>query len=87
MRDIQEGKNNPSSVKHTTASSGQKSLQLSFYDRSHGLGKVSFSRFYIRLLIKYYSAIDTDGLTCQSRDQRMWNGARSTMGVKGTGRL
>ncbi|CAF0788217.1 unnamed protein product [Adineta steineri] len=31
-------------------------------------------------------AIDTDGLTCQSRDQRIWNGARSTKGVKGKGR-
>ena len=30
-------------------------------------------------------AIDTDGLTCQSRDQRIWNGARSTKGVKGKG--
>ncbi|CAF2370441.1 unnamed protein product [Rotaria sp. Silwood2] len=31
-------------------------------------------------------AIDTDGLTCQSRDQRVWNGARSTKGVKGKGK-
>jgi len=31
-------------------------------------------------------AIDTDGLTCQSRDQRIWNGARSTKGVKGKGK-
>lgn len=44
-------------------------VQLSFYDRSHGL------------------AIDADGLTCQSRDQRVWNGARSTKGVKGTGKF
>lgn len=32
-------------------------------------------------------AIDADGLTCQSRDQRIWNGARSTKGVKGKGKL
>ncbi len=32
-------------------------------------------------------AIDTDGLTCQSRDQRIWNGARSTKGVKGKGKI
>ncbi|CAF3440901.1 unnamed protein product [Rotaria socialis] len=31
-------------------------------------------------------AIDADGFTCQSRDQRQWNGARSTKGVKGNGR-
>lgn len=31
-------------------------------------------------------AVDSDGLTCQSRDQRIWNGGRSTKGVKGKGK-
>ncbi|CAF1644159.1 unnamed protein product [Rotaria magnacalcarata] len=33
------------------------------------------------------ATIDTDGLTCQSQDQRIWNGARSTKGVKGKDKL
>ena len=65
LRDIQEGNKGPRTGKSASAVSDV--VQLSFYDRSHGL------------------AIDSDGLTCQSRDQRMWNGARSTKGVKGKG--
>ncbi|CAF3374900.1 unnamed protein product [Rotaria socialis] len=48
------------------------------------------SSYSIILVTKYinYSSktIDTDGLACQSQDQRIWNGARSTKGVKGKGR-
>lgn len=68
LRDIQEGDKGPRAVKDGNASNASNAVQLSFYDRSHGL------------------AIDADGLTCQSRDQRLWNGARSTKGVKGKGR-
>ncbi len=69
MRDIQEGNKGPRAGKSVSASSASNAVQLSFYDRSHGL------------------AIDSDGLTCQSRDQRIWNGARSTKGVKGKGQF
>jgi ATP-dependent RNA helicase DDX1 len=69
LRDIQEGNKGPRTTKSASTSTASNALQLSFYDRSHGL------------------AIDSDGLTCQSRDQRMWNGARSTKGVKGKGQL
>ncbi|CAF0768956.1 unnamed protein product [Didymodactylos carnosus] len=31
-------------------------------------------------------SIDTDGLLCQSRDQKIWGGARSNKGVKGKGK-
>lgn len=67
LRDIQEGTKGPRANKGASASTASNAVQLSFYDRSHGL------------------AIDADGLTCQSRDQRIWNGARSTKGVKGKG--
>jgi len=69
LRDIQEGGKGPRAGKSANVSSTSNEVQLSFFDRSHGL------------------AIDADGLTCQSRDQRLWNGARSTKGVKGKGLL
>lgn len=69
LRDIQEGNKGPRTGKSASTSSASNAVQLSFYDRSHGL------------------AIDSDGLTCQSRDQKIWNGARSTKGVKGKGKL
>lgn len=32
-------------------------------------------------IIYYYVAISQDGLLCQAREQRQWQGARSTYGV------
>ncbi len=44
LRDIQEGNKGPRAGKQTSSNNTSNSVQLSFHDRTHGLGKFILSK-------------------------------------------